>query len=231
MKSKKKRINFIILENKRYLKNTFLVLTILSFFSVLILSSVTSVVIDKKLYFREQENNNVYKNINKTEAQNVTLTLINYFRFNEKLETDFFNENEKLHMQDVKSLINKITLAYYASIFLLVAFFLLYYKTTKNFSKSITSVLIFGSIVLILIFVILYFVDFSFLFDKFHIAFFEGNYLFPADSNIIKLFPENLFKCMFIAILKISMIKAFILLMAGIIINSLDYFSRIHARP
>lgn len=231
MKSKKRKTSFTIPKNKRYLKNIFLVLTIISFFSVLILSSTTSVVFDKKIYFREQENNNVYENINKTKAQNVTITLINYFRYEKTLETDFFNENEKIHMQDVKSLINKMTIAYYISIVLMVAFFLLYYKTTNNFSKSLTSVLIFGSIFIILIFAILYFVDFSFLFDKFHIVFFESNYLFPADSNMIKLFPENFFKGMFFIIMKIAIIKAFVLLMAGIVINSLDYFARIHARP
>lgn len=230
MKNKKKRTSFTIPKNRK-LRNLFLVLTIISFFFVLILSSASSVIYDKDAYFQELEKNNVYNSINKEKAQNITILLINYFRFEKTLETDFFNENELLHMQDVKSLINKLLIFYYISIFSMILFFVLYYKTNYDFFKSLTSVLIFGSISTILIFVLFYFIDFSFLFDKFHLIFFEGNYLFPADSNIIRLFPESFFSGMFFVMLKVSLIKTCILLFAGILINSLNYFSRIHARP
>ena len=229
MKSKKRKTSFTI--HSKLMKNIFLILAIVSFFSILILSSATSLVFDKKSYFKEQEKSKVYEDLNKSLAQNVTINVIDYFRYEETLGTDFFNEDEKLHMQDVKSLINKITIAYYISIFLLVVFFILYYNTTKDFSRSLSSVLIFGSIFTIVIFIMLYFANFSFLFDRFHLIFFESNYLFPADSNIIRLFPESFFSGIFFLILKVAFIKTIILLFAGILINSLEYFSRIHARP
>ncbi len=213
------------------MKNIFLILAIISFFFVLILSSATSLVFDKKSYFKEQENAKVYEDLNKSLAQNVTTSLISYFRYKETMDTDFFSQQEKEHMQDVKNLINKLIISYYISIVLLVVFFILYYNITKDFSKSLSSVLIFGSLTTIIIFILLYFANFSFLFDRFHLIFFESNYLFPADSNIIRLFPESFFSGIFFLILKVAFIKTIILLFAGILINSLEYFSRIHARP
>ena len=230
MKSKKKKTNFTI--HSKLMKNIFLILTIISFSFVLILSSGTSLVFDKKPYFNEQEKTGVYNDLNKSLAQNVTNELINYFRYKEVLDTDFFNQQEKEHMQDVKSLINKLTIAYYISIVLMVLFFILYYNTTKDFSRSLSSVLIFGSLITISLFILLYFVNFSFLFNIFHISLFESNYLFPANSNIIKLFPESFFSGMFFLILKVAFIKTIVLLFAGMLINSLEYFSRMrHTRP
>jgi len=230
MKSKKRKTSFTIPKSKK-LSRTFLVLTIIFFFFVIILSSSFSVIYDKETYFQEQEKSTVYEDINKTQAQNVTEKIIDYFRYEQNLETEFLTENELLHLKDVKNLINKLLIFYYLSIILMVLFFILYYKTTDDFFKSLTRVLIFGSLAIILIFLLLYFIDFSFLFDKFNIMFFESNYLFPAKSNIIRLFPQEFFSGIFFLILKISMIKTFILLMTGILINSLNYFSRIHARP
>jgi integral membrane protein (TIGR01906 family) len=227
MKSKKKRTSFITAKNWKKYRNVFLVLSVILFFFVIILSSATYVVFDNKAYFREQENSGVYGSINKSEAQDITSELIDYFRYKDKLDTDFFNENEQQHLQDVKDLIGKINIVYYISIMLFVLFFFIYYQITKDFSRSVTSILIFGSMFSIIIFIIIYFTDFSFLFDKFHILFFEGNYTFPPNSNIIKLFPAEFFSGMFFTILKITMIKTTILFSAGILINSLDYFSRI----
>ncbi len=229
MKNKKKKTSCTT--HKNTTKRILLSFAIIFFFFVLVLGSAIDIVFDRNSYFREQEKSNVYSNMNKSLAQNVTISLIEYFRYDEKLETDFFNEREASHLYDVKNLIRKLVFSYYSSIILMVIFFILYYKKTRDFSKSLSSLLVLGSIIVILFFIILSLIDFTFLFDKFHIIFFEDNYMFPHDSNIIMLFPESFFSGMFSIIGKASIIKAFILLMVGIFINSMSYFSRIQARP
>ncbi|MFT4311334.1 MAG: DUF1461 domain-containing protein [Candidatus Woesearchaeota archaeon] len=120
--------------------------------------------------------------------------------FGEDLEG--FTINEVSHMEDVRFLLNL------GSFFLTLSFiFVSLYFIFRGFDILKTSSLI--SFVLVFFVGIIGFFNFSFSFEVFHSIFFpQGNWMFPADSKLIELFPVNYFieKSILVFFLTISLI-------------------------
>ena len=113
------------------------------------------------------------------------------------LETPFFNEKEKIHLNDVKELYTFARIILYISLFLflLLSFFLFKNKQPLLFFQGIT----YGSIFLLLFFFILFIfvlVNFEKTFTLFHKLLFTNDLwmLNPETDNLIKMLPLEIFQ-------------------------------------
>jgi len=194
----------------------------ISLILVFFTSSFSSVVYDKGLYDEQHEKNDVYSIFGKETADIATDNLISFFKEDEKLG-DFFGEDEKSHLEDVKILFNKTFSLLYIS--LMTAMLSLIYLIWKKEYKSISSGMIISGIFTIAIVLFFYIAqnNFSQIFQIFHKLFFTGNYTFdPAESNMINLLPQSFFLNMAYIIFSYSIIKGLVSLVLGI---GLKYYS------
>ncbi|MBS3108278.1 TIGR01906 family membrane protein [Candidatus Woesearchaeota archaeon] len=192
----------------------------------ILLLSLNLHVYNEKFYLKEFEKNNVYDNIEKESVLENYKLLIGYFKNKNDLENSFFNEKEKLHMIDVKRLVNLSGKILYISLILLVL--LISYAIYKKDFDDLRSGLAIGNAITIMIIVLLIlFVmfDFGSVFLNFHLGLFSNDLwqLNPATDKLIQMFPEEFFFDAFINIL----INSFI---AIITVFSLLYILRIRTQ-
>lgn len=171
-----------------------LFLIVLNTVLVIYLANFRYYAFNENYYKKQFEKNNVYDDV--LEADIALNNLFLFFKKDKELN-DFFGENEKSHLNDVKLLIDKIIVIFYFLIILeIFLIFSLYFLFKKNIKKHVSFTLVGTSIIIILISALLYIVshNFQFMFVKFHEIFFpQGNWSFPADSNLIKMFPQSFF--------------------------------------
>jgi hypothetical protein len=189
----------------KYVRNTLIVLAAVLLFLVIILGSFSVMIYDKNFYYKEYSKNGVYAKLsdNRTYAvdyaANVTDNVVNYLRGGAEL--NYFSDDEKSHMRDVKFVISGINFMYYSSaIFFIIIFGILYFIVKKDkvdFVDIISKILLYGSMASLAFLIIIFlWVVFSFdtLFFIMHLAFFpQGNWMFPSESLLITLFPEQFF--------------------------------------
>lgn len=113
-----------------------------------------------------------------------------------------YNARELEHMEDVKFLVEKVLLTWYATIALLIFLGLISrkYKISEHFwdGFSLGGLWMIGIIVAILLGVLL---NFNHLFTVFHRIFFEGDtWLFNYSDSLIRLFPIRFWQDAFIAV-------------------------------
>ena len=166
-------------------------------------------------YQKEFTKLNVYNNI--PEADKHALNLINYMNNKEEL-SNFFNEQEKLHLQDVKYLINLAFIIFYL-VLILTLIFLMYFIYKKKYLIILDSLIISGLIIFLLQFVFLV-TNFSSNFVLFHeILFTNDLWLFNPGDNIVNLFPEEFFYDISLKIMLNSLIISLIFIISGLIIK------------
>jgi len=148
--------------------------------AILILLSFRIIVFNESIYEKEILKNNI--NYEKEEITN----LISYLKSGEEL--NFFNEKERMHLIDVKNLIDNTIYILY---FLTAAFLIFIYRNYKYFSKISLISLLF----ILFIILLLYLSGFSSLFYKFHLLAFNNDLwiLNPETDRLINIFPESFF--------------------------------------
>lgn len=190
------------MEHKRLFVPIISVLMALIVPLVIYLYNFNSVAFDENFYKKEFLKYDVYENLGNYDIENINNDVLDYLahgKNGELIENDFFNEREKKHLLDVKSLIEKILAAYYfsLSLFLLMFIFLMDFNIKKTVKRFLV-ILSLGSFLTLLDAVLLFILsnfNFYFVFDMFHKTFFSsGSYIFdPAFENIVVLYPQNLF--------------------------------------
>ncbi len=134
-----------------------------------------------------------------------------------------FDQKEKQHLIDVRSLVRISTIALYALIALFVILLAASAYTLKinaHIANFIGNVLFFGGFLAIILAGLLFILinsDFSSSFESFHQFLFEKNtYIFdPASEIIVRLYPEQLFMDLGIRISKYVIILSVILILLG----------------
>jgi integral membrane protein (TIGR01906 family) len=183
---------------------------------VIILTNARLVVFNERYYERQFLKNNVYSKIPKADLilENITA----YLKGEDKVLADL-TEDEKRHMKDVRQLFNKFLLSYYILVILdIILIILLLYSDKKQFKHLLlaTSLVVFGLAIASLIIG----ASFETFFTKFHLAFFpQGNYVFPANSVLVTLFPEKFFQTTFITFFVRSLAAASIFLGLFVVLN------------
>jgi len=192
---------------------------------LIILFSFRLVVFDESFYKSEFEKYNVYDSFEKGDVDSALENLISYIRSGTPL-SDFFNEKEKLHMVDVKNIIQKILILFYVLLSIVILFIL---ENRKNLAKS----LLYGGIItlaLLILFFILSYTSFDFIFYKFHEVSFDNDLwiLNPKVDNLKALLPDGFFYDALTRIFLISSITSVIFIFAGFLsMKNFKYFKKI----
>ena len=133
------------------------------------------------------------------------------------MDTDFFNEKERTHLNDVKSLINQAMYLLYISIFLLIILLIL---NLKNLSR----IFLVSGLLIIFFILISLFINFDYFFILFHKISFRNDLwlLNPETDNLIKLFSIGFFKDFLIRIGINSFVFALFLVMDGLLLRRFE---------
>jgi len=187
---------------------------------VVYLANFRYYVFNENYYKKQFEKNDVYDNV--PEADKELDSLFMFFNDKKELDNNFFSENERGHLQDVKVLINKIIIIFYFLVFLEILFFILLYFLVQNkFLKCVKFVLLYSSGFVLLVSILFYIFsnNFQFIFIKFHEIFFpQGNWLFPYNSNLIILFPQQFFYGFFYKIIVNSFIVSLLIFVLDLLL-------------
>ena len=167
------------------MKNLLLTLTIIAF---VILFNFSFLVFNQDFYYKEFEKLKIYEKFSQEEINQNTQELIDYLKNDQPLETGFFNEKEKLHLQDIKSLIDRTLFIFFLTIIVLVILLII---NRKNLAKPF----LFSGLGLISLVLLFSIINFQNLFFNFHLIAFDNNLwqLDPATDNLISLFSEQFF--------------------------------------
>ena len=182
---------------------------------LILLMNFIVVVFDKPYYVEQFVKNDVYSKV--PEAEQV---LDNVFAFfdGEELSSEFFEEKEISHMKDVKRLIDTGSYLLYFLVGLFIVLMIVLIKIVKR--RKVAKYLGFslaadGSIVIV-VSLILFLLNFSNLFTNFHMVFFpQGNWMFPSESMLIRLFPKAFFYDISSRIVRNSVVTAVIMGVVG----------------
>ncbi len=151
------------------------------FVLVILLFNFRILIFNPEFYQKISENNPYF---DKEKASN----LINYFKSKEKLNSEDYTEKEIIHLEDVKSLINRFIFSFYFLIVFLLLLMLKYYK-------EIPKILIISSSLIIALSLVLIILNFSSSFYNFHLIFFSNDlWLLDPETTLIRLFPEIFFQ-------------------------------------
>ncbi|MFH1209666.1 MAG: TIGR01906 family membrane protein [archaeon] len=216
----------MVLSNIKTKKYTFLIILDLLIILLIILLNFKLLVFNNNFYEKEFEKNSINNNINKSVLEYNKNVLFNYFKNNDNLDNSFFNEKEKLHLIDVKNLINIAFILLYILliIFVILTSYLLY---KKEYLTILDSFMISGlSLIIFLIIVSLF--NFNNLFYNFHLLIFNNDLwlLDPLKDNLIKMFPEYFFYDFFKTLILNILITSIFLIASSFIIRLLIKRSR-----
>ncbi len=225
-------------KNKK-LQKFIIILNSLFLIIIIIFSPLAFYVFNQDYYLQLYDNNGVFSVLNKTDVLKVTENIFNFFKYDGNLETidpsnqvrfadeelssvATFTQNEINHLDDVRILFSRILILFYISLVLFIILsFLFIEKNFRNFIRKLGITFIISSVSVLFIFIIFYFLanNFGSIFDKFHVIFFpQGNFLFSADSLIIRLFPFVFFYDFFISLITGSSVLSGILLAGGVVL-------------
>jgi integral membrane protein (TIGR01906 family) len=189
-------------EHKKFPEQKILVIvSIVLLVFVLFVASFFMVFFDRSFYDKEFKKYGQYDELGIVGVQKTVDYLINYLtsensEIDKIPELNGFTSEEKAHLIDVRAIINSVKWIGIISFILLIAAIMRLYAL-KDFRNSIRRILVYSSISALALLIIIFVLSLNFpsFFEGFHkLLFPQGNYTFPADYLLIKLFPEALFK-------------------------------------
>jgi integral membrane protein (TIGR01906 family) len=177
------------------------IISIILLVFVLFAASFFMVFFDRSFYDKEFKKYGQYDELGVVGVQKTVDYLINYLTSeNTEIsaipEFNGFTTEEKAHLVDVRTIINSVKWIGIISFILLIAA-IIRLSMLKDFVPNIRRILVYSSISALALLIIIFALSLNFpsFFERFHkLLFPQGNYTFPADYLLIKLFPEVLFK-------------------------------------
>ncbi len=162
---------------------------VVSLFLSLILWSIPILSFDSRIWFIFQERTGIL--LDPVNVKTYNDYIVDFFRTGLRLE--FLNEKEFSHMQDVRTVITIVNILFVFSFVSLVSGFSYLSKAQKRFliesaKKTALFVFIITSVIFILVLI-----GFQTTFLAFHKIFFVRNFIFPADSLLKTLYPDEFF--------------------------------------
>lgn len=189
---------------------------------LIILGNFNYLIFNFSFYQKVYRETGVYQDfsdVNKVDS--ATKNLVGFFKGRNKLDDQFYSQQAKLHLSDVKRSINlESNYFFLLTIASIVSAVTLIYK--HQFKKLLQSVLIssistFVTILFLSIGLLNFFDKF---FEKFHKVIFNNDlWIFPADDNLIRLFPQQFFISFADSLAKNILITSFLLALITLILN------------
>jgi integral membrane protein (TIGR01906 family) len=202
------------------------VLMIVSVLAILYTGASLTTMTDTEFYLSEFEKTRTYDNFDdRNEPVILARELTSYFRDGSTWPPDIiqFTVSESLHLRDVKLIVLTLKAVFYFSVFLLAACLLLVIALFKGkFSRDLPWLLIrMGlSVIGTCLGFSLMALGFTTAFTLFHRLFFpQGNWQFPVDSTLIRLFPQQFFQDAFLSIILRIGFFGLLLLSLGLILR------------
>jgi len=159
------------------------------------------VLFDKSFYDKGFQKYGQYDELGVMGVRRVIDNLINYLTSESsdisKIEAFIgFTPDEKAHLVDVRNLIHQFKVL---GIIALVLFLLILIRLNmlRDLKPGARKILIYGTITTLGLLLVIFLLSLNFpsFFEGFHKALFpQGNYTFPADYLLIKLFPQQFFQ-------------------------------------
>jgi len=175
------------------MKIKYLLLILIPFFIILL--NLNLLIFNHNLYINEVNEN-----------------LINYFNGKEELNFNY-TEVEVIHLNDVKFLINLSRIIVYALGILILLILII--------DRDISGILIISGIITIGIIIILFLIDFNFLFTKFHEILFMNDYwLLSNNTLLIQTYPMEFFISFFKRLILNIIITSLMLIGVGIYVHT-----------
>lgn len=187
---------------------------------ILILLTVISITTDKEFYLNEFNQHNIlskfYNPFVPLESLEQVITCFNS-ESTELPEISAYSHDERSHIRDVKLLLRRALLILEVSVFI-ESFILTVLLVTGTSLSSLSRITKSGGILTLLVLAVLSLslISFDYFFIKFHQVFFpQGNWAFPPDSVMIRMFPRGLFVDGFVRCVTVTFILALILIIIG----------------
>ena len=175
------------------MKIKYLLLILIPFFIILL--NLNLLIFNHNLYINEVNEN-----------------LINYFNNKEELNFNY-TEVEVIHLNDVKFLINLSRIIVYALGILILLILII--------DRDISGILIISGIITIGIIILLFLIDFNFLFTKFHEILFMNDYwLLSNNTLLIQTYPMEFFISFFKRLILNIIITSLMLIGVGIYVHT-----------
>lgn len=157
-----------------------------------------------------------------------SLLFASYLSIGGSLSGLSLNQQERMHMQDVKNLYDNLFLVFlFLCVFVVSFLVLLLIKDRKAYRSFMVHYLYFGglfTLILLLLIIILSFIDFDVVFGVFHTLFFrQGSYLFSDQSILIRLFPSTFFFDALKRIFILSFVLSALFTVAGYLLKKRGY--------
>lgn len=144
-------------------------------------------------YKHEFEKTGTYTRI--ADADTISDNLRSYLNWGNNLNESYYTQREILHLRDVKTLIICHYLALLLSAVALFALLTTRIRQEKRKARYLSHIFLLAPSILLLSILILSLFDFSSLFTLFHRLLFTNNFwLLPAESTLIRLYPESFFQ-------------------------------------
>ncbi len=195
---KKERIRNL---NKIKIKQNFLqiILSLIFVYLIFYVSGYFTIFKNDDFYKKEFEKYKIFQQFPKDDIFKINEEVITYLNpgnYHNSLNTNFFNKNEKDHLEDVKYVFLFLKNLYVNFFFLLL--FFQFFLLKENFIYKYLKSIFYGSIISLSIIFVLFigiFLNFDYLFSGMHHIFFEpGTWTFdPSESNMINLYPIEFF--------------------------------------
>lgn len=195
---------------------------------LIFLSSFDAIVFDPNYYHEKFIELDVYDDpmFEDVPLMQETTGLIGYLRYGkDQIDTDFFNQREKDHLEDVKDLFRQaISLRrffFFMSIILLIFLYRLE-PTEGRFTKAIAKYLMFGGLLTMGVVAIAWIGSSNFApaFDNVHnLLFEEGTWIFNEQTDhLVNMFPEQFFFDISRSIMSLALIIASIGVGVGLLL-------------
>jgi len=182
-------------------KKILVIISAIALIFIILSASFFMVFFDKSFYDKSFTKYGVYEELGVQGVRSTVDYLTNYL-INEKVEIDTIKElrifmpEERSHLEDVWVIIHWVKAISVLSIILLIGI-LIRLSRLGNFRESVKRILIYGAISTLALLVIIFVLSLNFpsFFEGFHrLLFPQGNYTFPSEYLLIKLFSQGFFE-------------------------------------
>ena len=198
---KSKAIKQDDVKKKSVEKKIIVIVSVIALIFIILSASFFMVFFDKRFYDKSFTKYGAYDELGMQGVRNTVDYLTNYL-INEKVNINevkglsIFMPEERSHLEDVWVIIHWVKAISALSLILLIGV-LVHLSRLGGFRENIRRTLIYGAISTLALLAIIFVLSLNFpsFFEGFHrLLFPQGNYTFPAEYLLIKLFPQGFFE-------------------------------------